>query len=230
MHSIRRETADEIKAGKSSELELRFQILSAEYSHVTSMLGNTWSTTASRTNLFFVAVSAAGIALALFADSSHVTRTSLLLVLVVLLLVLVMGLIALTRMVAANTESIQLMQALIRIRHFFIEIDAGSARYMTLPVHDDESGVYGPITRGSRLSAMTQLPAASMASLVAFVDAFVVAAIAGTAYLLIGGDVTVAFIVSGIALALAVFALMGWLFVRLDRVRRSLVVRFPAAR
>ena len=217
----------DIKADRASELDLRFKILSAEYSHVTSMLGNTWSTTASRTNLFFVAVSAAGIALALFADSSHLTRTSLLLVLIVLVLVLVMGLIALARMEVANRESVELMQALIRIRHFFTELDAGAAAYMTLPIHDDETGVYGRVTPRSRFSAMTQLPAASMASLIAFVDAFVVAAIFGTGYLLVAGDVTVALIVSGAGLAFGLVAFMGWLFMRLDRTRRHLGARYP---
>ena len=219
-----------IKGDRASALELRFRILSAEYSHVTSMLGNTWSTAAARTNLFFVAVSAAGIALALFADSSHLTRTSLLLVLVVLLLVLVMGVVALSRMEVANRESVELMQALIRIRHFFVEIDPGAAGYMTLPIHDDQTGIYGPLAPRSRLGRMTQLPAASMASLVAFVDAFVVAAIVGTGYLILGGDATAAVIWSGVALAIALVAFEGWLFIKLDQVRRQIEARYPAGR
>ena len=220
----------DLEADRRAQLQLRFNILSAEYSHVTSMLGNTWSTAASRTNLFFVGVSAAGIALALFADSAHVTRTSLLLVFVVLLIVLLMGVVAMSRMEAANRESVQLMQALIRIRHFFTEVDPGAAGYITLPIHDDETGIYGPIKRGSRLGAMTQLPAASMASLIALVDAFVVAAMVGTGYLIAGGDATTAVILSGIALAFAVVAFEGWLFRNLDRVRRGLDARYPTPR
>ena len=230
MRWMRGETAREIKADRASEVDLRFKILSAEYSHVTSMLGNTWSSAASRTNLFFVAVSAAGIALALFADSSHVTRTSLLVVLVVLLLVLVMGLVALSRMEVANRESVRLMQALLRIRHYFVEIDPGVAGYMMLPTNDDEGGVYGPVTRRSRFGAMTQLPAASMASLVAFVDAFVVAAIVGTGYLIVGGDATSAVIWSGVALAIGLIAFEGWLFTKLDRTRRGIKAHYPAGR
>ena len=218
-----------LKADRASALDLRVRILTAEYSHATSMLGNTWSSAAARTNLFFVGVSAAGIALALFADSSHITRTSLLLVLVVLLLVLVMGVVVLSRMVSANRESIRLMQALIRIRHFFVEIDPLVAAYTTLPINDDESGLYGATTTArSRFSAMTQLPAASMASLVALVDAFVVAAIAGTGYLVLGGDANSAVIVSGVVLAIAVVSFEGWLFARLDRVRRDVEARYPA--
>ncbi len=224
-----RDTARDIKAVRSNELELRFRVLSAEYSHVTSMLGNTWSNAAARTNLFFVAVSASGIALALFADSSHVTRTSLLLVLVVLLLVLVMGVVALSRMEVANRDSVRLMQALIRIRRFFLEIDPGAARYISLPVHDDETGVYGPITPRSRFSALTRLPAASMASLVAFVDAFVAAAVVGTVDLLAGGDTTSALVWSGVALAIGLVAFEGWLFSKLDRVRRDLAAQHSSA-
>jgi hypothetical protein len=227
---MRGDTTREIRAGRASELDLRFKILSAEYSHVTSMLGNTWSNAAARTNLFFVAVSAAGIALALFADSSRINRTSLLLVLVVLVLVLVMGVVALSRMVGANRDSIRLMQTLIRIRHFFVEIDPDASAYMTLPIHDDEVGVYGQTTPRSRFSALTQLPAASMASLVAFVDAFVVAAIVGIGYLILGGDATSAVIWSGVALAIGVIGFEGWLFSNLDRVRRDLQAQFPSSR
>ena len=111
---------------RTGDLELRFRILSAEYSHLTSMLTSTWSTSAARTNLFFVAVSAAGVALA-FLSNGHVTRTFLILTLSILLLILVMGLVALSRMLHANRESIRQLQSIIRIRRFFVELDPGSA-------------------------------------------------------------------------------------------------------
>jgi hypothetical protein len=212
----------------SAELDLRFKVLSAEYGHLTSMLSSTWSNAAARANLFFVAVSAAGLALAYLVGGTGATRTSLVLVMVVLLLVLVIGLVALSRLLTAHRESTRLVQSMIRIRHFFVELDPGAAAYMTLPIHDDEAGLFGASTARSRFSAMTYPPAASMASLVAFVDAFVTAAIVGTAYIVVAGDdVSGAVAWSGVTLAIGLAFFQGWVFANLERLRRSLDVRFP---
>src|SRR4030088_973618 len=89
---------------RPEDLELRFRILSAEYSALIFHLGSTWSVSAARTNLFFVALSAAGV------------------------------------------------------------------------------------------WTMTNLPAASMATLVALVNTFVTGAIAGTAYLSLGGNPSAALV------------------------------------
>jgi len=205
--------------------ELRFKILGAEYSHATSMLTATWSASAARTNLFFVAVSAAGVALALL---SHATATFLILALGVLLLILVMGLVALDRMLHANREAVLYMQSVIRIRRYFTTLDPGSAEYMTLPTTDDEKGLFGAHARSS-FGAMTQTPAASMASLVALIDAFVTAALIGIAFLLItGAGQSVALIAAGIALAISIAGYEGWTYRDIRNLRQSLDVRFPS--
>jgi len=212
---------------RTEDLELRFRILSAEYSHLTSMLTSTWSTSAARTNLFFVAVSAAGVALALLSNG-QITRTFLILTLSILLLILVMGLVALSRMLHANRESIRQLQSIIRIRRFFVQLDPGSAAYITLPTHDDRMGLFGMHDARSSFGAMTQLPAASMATLVALVDAFVTAALVGTVWMLVfSGDPINAVIAAGISLALATVAYQGWVYRDLMQIRRSLEVRFP---
>ena len=59
---------------RPEDLELRFRILSAEYSALIFHLGSTWSVSAARTNLFFVALSAAGVALALISNASRFSR------------------------------------------------------------------------------------------------------------------------------------------------------------
>ena len=75
---------------------------------------------------------------------------------------------------------------------------------------------------------MTQLPAASMATLVALVDAFVTAALVGTVWMLVfSGDPINAVIAAGISLALATVAYQGWVYRDLMQIRRSLEVRFP---
>lgn len=210
--------------------ELRFRILNAEYSHVTSMLTSTLSITAARANLYFVAVSAAGVALALLANASHGGAVFSWLALPVLLLVLVMGVVALDRLLHANHEATLYLQSLNRIRHFFVEIDPGSSPYMALPTSDDEVGLFGSRIRRSSFGAMTQMPAASMATLVALIDAFVTGAIAGVVVLLLTGGQFEAVIAAGIALALGLAGFEGWAYLDLRRLRRSLDVRFPTTR
>ena len=218
-------------SGGSDDLNLRFRILNAEYSHLTSMLTSTWSITGARTNLFFVAVSAAGVALALLANGLRAGSTFLVLALAILLLVLFMGVVAQTRLLHANREAATYLQSLNRIRHFFVEMDPGSERYMALPTTDDDIGLFGSHAHGSSFGAMTQMPAASMATLVALIDAFVAAAITGIVFLLVsGGSQLDAVIAAGIALAVALAGFEGWAYVDLQGLRRSLDVRFPTAR
>jgi len=120
------------------------------------------------------------------------------------------------------------MQSVIRIRRYFTTLDPGSAAYMTLPTTDDETGLFGAHTR-SNFGAMTQTPAASMASLVALIDAFVTAAVIGIAYLLItGAGQSAALITAGIALAISIVVYEGWTYRDLRNLRQSLDVRFPA--
>jgi quinol-cytochrome oxidoreductase complex cytochrome b subunit len=74
---------------------------------------------------------------------------------------------------------------------------------------------------------MTNLPAASMATLVALVNTFVTGAIAGTAYLSLGGNPSAALVWAAAGFAIASVLIWGWVFRQLHRVRRSLVVRYP---
>ncbi len=200
------------RAGRTSPdmVELRFAILSSEYSHLTSRLASTWSTSAERTNLFFVAGSGAGVA-------------------GVLLLVLLMGITALSRLLAANRESIRLIQSLNRIRHFFVDLDPGSNIYLTLSIHDDERGLFGTIKPRSGFGVMTQMPAASMATLVALVNSFVTAAIVSMVFLVAThSDLVIGLVVAGLTFVVATVLYEGWVFIDLGRLRQGLDVRFPS--
>jgi hypothetical protein len=209
------------------DLELRFRILSAEYSALIFYLGSTWSVSAARTNLFFVALSAAGVALALISNASQFSREFQVFAIAVLLLVFVMGIFAMTRMLHAHAETVLHIQSLNRIRHFFTELDPGTKPYFTLPTYDDEAGVVGSTRPRPPLWAMTHLPAASMATLVALVNTFVMGAIGGTLYLSLGGNPSTALIWAAAGFATASIVIWGWLFRELNRIRRTLVVRYP---
>lgn len=76
---------------------------------------------------------------------------------------------------------------------------------------------------------MTVLPAASMATLVALVNTFLVGAIAGTLHLVFGRSTTLALVYAAMAFVVASIVIWGWLFFELRRIRRRLVVQFPSS-
>jgi len=212
---------------RPEDLELRFRILSVEYSALVQRLASASGVSAARTNLYFVFLSATGVALALISNASHFTREFQIFALAVLLLNLLGGLMAMARMLHAHGQTVLYIQSLNRIRHFFTELDAGVKPYFTLPVHDDEVGVVESASRHPSLWAMTVLPAASMATLVALVNTFFVGATAATVYLVLGGSATMALVYAGVAFVIASIVIWGWLFLELHRIRRRLVIRFP---
>src|SRR5205809_588014 len=172
---------------RPEDLELRFRILSIEYTTLVQRLGSTWAVSAARTNLYFVFLSASGVALALISNASHFSREFQVFALGVLLLNLLGGLMAIARMLHAHGQTVLYIQSLNRIRRFFTELDPDVKPYFTLPIHDDEAGVVESASQHPSLWAMTVLPAASMATLVALVTTFLVCAIGGTVYLVLGG-------------------------------------------
>jgi hypothetical protein len=208
-------------------LELRFRILSAEYSALIFYLGSTWSVSAARTNLFFVALSAAGVALALISNASRFSREFQTFALAVLVLVLVIGVFAMTRMLHAHAQTVLHIQSLNRIRHFFTELDPGTKPYFTLPTHDDVAALVGSTRPRPPLWAMTHMPAASMLTLVALVNTFLIGAIAGTASLSSGGNPSTALMWAATGFAIASILIWGWVFRELHRIRKTLVVRYP---
>src|SRR5438094_8087155 len=193
------------------DLELRFQILSAEYSALVQRLGSTSAVSAARTNLYFVFLSATGVALALISNASHFTREFEIFALAILRLNLLGVLMAMARMLHAHGQTVLYIQSLNRIRHFFTELDADIKPYLTLPVHDDEAGVVESASRQPSLWAMTVLPAASMATLVALVNTFLVGAIAGTVCLVSGGSANIALLYAVVAFLIASIVIRGWL-------------------
>ena len=212
---------------RPEDLELRFRILSAEYNALVQRLASTSAVSAARTNLYFVFLSATGVALALISNASHFTREFQIFALGVLLLNLLGGLLAMARMLHAHGQTVLYIQSLNRIRHFFTELDADVKPYITLPVNDDEAAVVESVSRHPSLWAMTMLPAASMATLVALVNTFLVGAIAATVDLVLGGSANMALVAAGAAFVIASIVIWGWLFLELQRIRRRLVIRFP---
>jgi hypothetical protein len=143
------------------------------------------------------------------------------------MLILLTGIIAMTRMLHTHAETVLHIQSLNRIRHFFTELDPGTKPYFTLPTHDDEAGIVGSLRARPSLWAMTHLPAASMATLVALVNTFLTGAIVGTVYLSLGGNPSMALLWAGAGFAIASIVTWGWVFRELRQIRRRLVVLYP---
>jgi quinol-cytochrome oxidoreductase complex cytochrome b subunit len=74
---------------------------------------------------------------------------------------------------------------------------------------------------------MTHLPAASMATLVALVNTFVIGALVGTGYLSLGGNPSTALVWAAAGFAIASIVIWGWVFRELHRIRKALVVLYP---
>ena len=86
-------------------------------------------------------LSASIIALALLADATGFGAQTTTLALVLLPVVFFLGIAAYARLVQINTEEFQLVLAMNRLRHAYLQIEPGLERYLTTGHHDDERGV-----------------------------------------------------------------------------------------
>ena len=100
-----------------------------------------WNEAMSRATVFLTVLSASIIALALLADATGFGRETTTLALVLLPIVLLLGIATYARLVQINTEEFQLVLAMNRLRHAYLEIEPGLERYFTTGHHDDERGV-----------------------------------------------------------------------------------------
>src|SRR5437762_4198089 len=126
---------------RPEDLEVRFRILSIEYTTLVQRIASTCAVPAARTNLYFVFQSASGVALALISNASHFSREFQVFALGVLLLNLLGGLMAIARMLHAYGQTVLYIQSLIRISLFFTELEPEVKPYFTLPIHVDAGGV-----------------------------------------------------------------------------------------
>jgi hypothetical protein len=95
----------------------------------------------SRATVFLTVLSASIIALALLADATGFGSQTRTLALVLLPVVFFLGVAAYVRLVQINTEEFQLVLAMNRLRHGYLEIEPSLERYFTTGHHDDERGV-----------------------------------------------------------------------------------------
>jgi hypothetical protein len=217
-------------AGEASDPTLGPQaaaILAAEHWSLLAARSLIWNEAMSRATVFLTVLSASIIALALLADATGFGSQTRTLALVLLPVVLFLGIAAYARLVQINTEEFQLVLAMNRLRHAYLQIEPGLERYLTTGHHDDERGVIatymldGPSRRWLLVHFLVNTP-----TIVATVNAALAAAI--VVLLLQVGEASRATEVVGGIVAFAVVwgALLGFQLQAL-RPLRGTTPRFP---
>jgi hypothetical protein len=117
------------------------QILGTEHWSLIAARSLIWNEAMSRATVFLTVLSASIIALALLADATGFGAQTATLALVLLPVVFLLGIAAYARLVQINTEEFQLVLAMNRLRHAYLEIEPGLERYLSTGHHDDEQGV-----------------------------------------------------------------------------------------
>jgi hypothetical protein len=174
-------TDDTTRAGPASDRPLgphAAAILATEHWSLLAARSLIWNEAMSRATVFLTVLSASIIALALLADATGFGGQTTTLALVLLPVVFLLGIAAYARLVQINTEEFQLVLAMNRLRHAYLQIEPGLERYLTTGHHDDERGVIatymldGPSRQWLWVHFLVNTP-----TIVATVDAALAAAI-----------------------------------------------------
>ena len=116
-------------------------ILATEHWSLLAARSLIWNEAQSRATVFLTVLSASIIALALLADATGFGAQTTTVALVLLPVVFLLGIAAYARLVQINTEELQLVLAMNRLRRAYLQIEPGLERYLTTGHHDDERGV-----------------------------------------------------------------------------------------
>ena len=170
-----------VAAGEASDPPLgphAAAILATEHWSLLAARSLIWNEAMSRATVFLTVLSASIIALALLADATGFGSQTTTLALVLLPMVFLVGIATYARLVQINTEEFQLVLAMNRLRHAYVQIEPGLERYLTTGHHDDERGLIatymldGPSRRWLLVHFLVNTP-----MIVATVDAALAAAI-----------------------------------------------------
>ena len=202
-------------------------LLAAEHWSLIAARSLVWNEAQSRATVFLTVLSASIIALALLADATGFGAETTTVALVLLPVVFLLGIAAYVRLVQINAEEFQLVLAMNRLRHGYLDLEPGLERYLTTSHHDDQRGVFatymvdGPTQRSLWLHFLVNTP-----SIVATVDSAL-----ATAMVVLGLQAAqaprAAAVAGGVAAFLLVWALLFWLQRQTLRPLRALRPRFP---
>jgi hypothetical protein len=226
-------------SGEAGEAELgpnAAAILATEHWSLIASRSLIWNEAMSRATVFLTTLSATIIALALLADATGFGSQTTTLALVLLPIVFLLGIAAYARLVQINTEEFQLVLAMNRLRHAYLQLEPGLERYFTTGHNDDERGVIatymltGPSREGrtwGKHGWVTVHFLVNTPTIVATVDAALAAAIA--VLLLRSGDAPQALeVAGGIVAFLVVWVVLASFQLQALRPLRDSIPRFPS--
>jgi hypothetical protein len=222
-----------VQAAESSDRPLGRQaaaILAAEHWSLLAARSLIWNEAMSRATVFLTVLSASIIALALMADATGFGSQTTTLALVLLPVVFLLGIATYARLVQINTEEFQLVLAMNRLRHAYLQIEPGLERYFTTGHHDDERGVIatymldGPSRRWLLVHFLVNTP-----MIVATVDAALAAAIV-VLLLQVGEAPRAAEVAGAIVAFMAVWGVLLRLQLHTLRPLQGRTPRFPTPR
>lgn len=129
---------------------VRAQILATEHWSLLATRSQTWSEIFNRASMFITVLSAAVVALALVAQASDFGPEVRLFALVLLSIVLFVGVTTFVRLGEANSDDIELVIGMNRLRHGYLELAPELEPYFTTSHHDDHASILQSYGRGYR--------------------------------------------------------------------------------
>jgi hypothetical protein len=118
------------------------QILMTEHWGLLATRSMSWNETFSRAGMFLMALSGAIVALALVAQASSFGEGFIVFAFILLPFVLFVGLAAFIRLNQSSNDEVQLVLAMNRLRHAYVEMTPGVARYLSTSTFDDLPGYF----------------------------------------------------------------------------------------
>src|SRR5918993_4913258 len=205
------------------------QILATEHWSLLAARTLIWNEAMSRVTVFLTVLSAAIIALALLADATGFGPQTTTLALVLLPVVLFLGIAAHGRLVDINREEVELVLAMNRLRHAYLQIAPALEPYLSTGHHDDEPGLAASYLRagggGPRLGRWIKI-LVKTPTIVGTVDAALAAAIVVLVVRAAEAATTVAVAAGALAFLVVWAVLFSQQRRALDPLRRT-TPRFP---
>ncbi len=189
-------------------VSVQAQILATEHWSLLATRSLTWSESFSRASWFVTVVSAGVVALALVADSTDLGfRFALLLI----PLLVVIGVATVVRLVQLNSEDVELVVAMNRLRRGYLDLAPELEQYFSTGHSEDVGGIMQTYGARRRLPATQHL--SSIPMLVSVIVAVLIGALVGLIVDSFGAAVEAA-VVIGIGAGLAAMATLVVMVVR----------------
>jgi hypothetical protein len=183
--------------------------LTTEHVTLQSARSATISESTARAALYVGALSSALIALGFISQAGGFGSAFHVFAMIVLPTLYVLGIFTFVRLVQSAEEDLLYGRAINRIRHYYLDLAQGQARWFSMSGHDDSTGVLANmgIAKPSRWQAFF-----SMAAMVAFLNAVVGSSAVAFLVSILGGSLALAGVIGFAAGCLSVYLSFRWYF------------------